>query len=193
MWTRIINVSEYHPGQGSLCNLLEDITQSFANPTKIPWSRRQSWQPRFDPEAYAKGLKNKSLDDFRFSESRLRDYVKKVTKMRKGIRDQIVLVGVGNKDASGQPKALPSAILQRIQKGYFNSEQRRRYQPDPRDIEETPIGSRRRDKKRVVLDLSSRLSITHRVLVGKESQAELAKEYRVSPVFVSLLISKMKK
>ena len=33
----------------------------------------------------------------------------------------------------------------------------------------------------------------HRVVVGKESQAELAKEYRVSPQFISAILSTFKK
>ena len=51
----------------------------------------------------------------------------------------------------------------------------------------------RRSRKKYVFDLSTKLRIMHRVIVGKESQAELAKEFRVTAKFISHLISTLKK
>ena len=42
-------------------------------------------------------------------------------------------------------------------------------------------------------DLSTKLKIGHRVLIQKESQSDLAKEFRVSPKFISQLIASLKK
>lgn len=75
--------------------------------------------------------------------------------MRRFIRDQISHNGDRNENVLGEQIELPSAILQRIEKGYFNSHRKRAFQPDLREPQETPIGSRRRARKRVVLDLSA--------------------------------------
>ena len=72
------------------------------------------WKPRFDPEAFAKDLKDKTLEDFRFSEQSLKDYVKKVSKLRKAFRDQVEYFRGRNETIFGDPITIPSAILQRI-------------------------------------------------------------------------------
>ena len=60
--------------------------------------------------------------------------------------------------------------------------------------EEVPPGQRqRRFRTARALSIEQKLDIAHRAIVGCEGQAELAKEFRVTQVVVSLLVSKVRK
>ena len=55
------------------------------------------------------------------------------------------------------------------------------------------INLRRRSKKRMPLTVAEKITIVHQVLLGKETQAAVAKEHRVSAGVVSILCNKVKK
>ena len=57
--------------------------------------------------------------------------------------------------------------------------------------EEVPLGLKRRGRKPKTIGLNQKLDIVHRVLVGGESQSDLAKDYRVSQSLISNLITKV--
>ena len=60
--------------------------------------------------------------------------------------------------------------------------------------EERPPGQRqRRFRTEKALSIEQKLDIAHRAIVGCEGQAELAREFRVTQVVVSLLVSKVRK
>ena len=51
---------------------------------------------------------------------------------------------------------------------------------------------RRKSKERGPLDISQKLDIAHRVIVDRDNQAELAKEFRVSKGYISMISSKVR-
>ena len=59
--------------------------------------------------------------------------------------------------------------------------------------EEPPLGLKRRRRRAKPLDLDQKLRIVERVIIGGESQTDLAKDYRLSPAAVSNLITKVRK
>ena len=59
--------------------------------------------------------------------------------------------------------------------------------------EEVPLGLKRRGRKPKTLGLNQKLEIVHRVLVGGESQSDLAKDFRVSQSLISNLVTKVRK
>ena len=52
---------------------------------------------------------------------------------------------------------------------------------------------RRRQVRKSCLTLEEKLDIAHRVIVCREAQKELAQEYRVSQLVVSVLVGKVRK
>lgn len=52
---------------------------------------------------------------------------------------------------------------------------------------------RKRSRKRGVLSTNDKINITHRVLVDFEKQAEVAKDFRVTPQVVASIIFKAKR
>ena len=58
---------------------------------------------------------------------------------------------------------------------------------------EPPLGLKRRRRRAKPLDLDQKLRIVERVIIGGESQSDLAKDYRLSPAAVSNLITKVRK
>ena len=54
----------------------------------------------------------------------------------------------------------------------------------------TPIGSRKRSRRHGALSLSQKIQIVYQVLCRKDRQADVAKEYRITLSYVSLLVNR---
>ena len=67
-----------------------------------------------------------------------------------------------------------------MRRGEFNGKAELKKQLRPDFVEPVPHGKRRRMKKRKPLSIDERISIVHKVLVGFEMQADVAKDFRVS-------------
>ena len=57
----------------------------------------------------------------------------------------------------------------------------------------TALASRHRSKRRGPLTIAERIDIAHRVLIGHEMHAELAREYRVTAAVINMVISKARR
>ena len=59
--------------------------------------------------------------------------------------------------------------------------------------QETPPGLKRRRRRAKPLDLDQKLRIVERVIIDCESQADVAKDYRISAAAICILIAKVRK
>jgi hypothetical protein len=59
--------------------------------------------------------------------------------------------------------------------------------------EPIPIGQRRATKRKLKLSAKTHLEIAHRAIVGKESQQDLALEYRTSTSNISMIVNKLRR
>jgi Trp operon repressor len=59
--------------------------------------------------------------------------------------------------------------------------------------EVTPPGLRQRRARHSRLSLDEKMTIVNRIVIGLESQTDLAKEYRVSKAAISVMLKSIKK
>ena len=82
-------------------------------------------------------------------------------------------------------------LVEKMNRGYFTKTSLRPQLCDELK-DETPIMQRRR-RRRSQLHPSDIIEIVHRVLVGNEYQADVAKEFRIHKSVVSMHVSKVRK
>jgi hypothetical protein len=76
-------------------------------------------------------------------------------------------------------------LVEKIHKGYHRSKKRKHNLYVEELKVDTPLGTQRRLKQRAKLSLQDKLQILKRVVIDKEMEAEVAKEFRTSKARVS--------
>jgi hypothetical protein len=78
-----------------------------------------------------------------------------------------------------------TSLASRIMKGYHSQKKLSSINSLSETFEETPIGQRKQRKRKAKIGVSEKLDIGYRVIMMKESQADLAKEFCVSRALIS--------
>ena len=86
-----------------------------------------------------------------------------------------------------------SRLAQRIRRGEYNDGAAKKELLKPDFSEPVPVGRRKRSRKRGPLSIGNKIDIVYRMLINFEKQAEVAREFRVSPQVVAHLMMKAKK
>jgi hypothetical protein len=147
----------------------------------------------WDQEKEAKTIKFDTLEKHKLSQEELKSYGMQITNQRKKIRKEALAVDEKESQGPGDDPEVSTALAQRIKKGYFSTKKRTYEQMVREEESEVPEGLQRKKKTNQRLDISERLDIAYKGIVNSESQADLAKEYRVSQAVISLVVTSAKK
>jgi hypothetical protein len=85
-----------------------------------------------------------------------------------------------------------SRLARRVQRGAFRDQQTEKALLACDISEQVAIGNRKRSKRKGPLTLNEKIDIVHRVLIGFEKHADIAREYRVAPSVVAMVIYRAK-
>ena len=120
------------------------------------------------------------MEQYKLGEKRLKSLGIEVSKLREKLRELALHHDKGVAFVEGKDIHDVSRLAMRIRRGEYNDGAQRKKLLRPDFTDDVPIGSRRKSKKRGPLSINDKIGIVHRVLVGYEKLAEIAKEFRVS-------------
>ncbi len=193
MWSRVISISEDADEDIGTWNIEFELAELLRMPRPLPPRREPEWMPIFRPTSYAKAHPEMTLEGFALGEKRLRTLGIEVSKIREALRKEAL--HQAKAEGAEQQRDLHeiSRLARRISRGEFREGAQEKQMIKPDFQETVAIRSRHRSKRRGPLTISERIDIAHRVLVGYEMHADLAREYRVSSGVIAQLIFKAKR
>ena len=151
----------------------------------------QPWAPAFCPRTFVKDHKDIVTEAFALEPTELQ----KLGAQASELRSRFLREAEEEEAADGKGLGLEQKEVEKMVKKIRARGSTRDRGPslagdvDFRDP--VPPGQRKRSRKQGPLSVSSRTSIVHQVLVEHEMQAEVAKEWRVSPKVVNKLVQKV--
>jgi hypothetical protein len=89
-----------------------------------------------------------------------------------------------------EEEAAVRRLGQKIHKGYFRVSTRKPVSHYQDFAEPVPVGQRKRTRGLVGLTLLEKTTIVHKILVLYEKQADVAREYRITPLVVQALTNR---
>ena len=170
-----------------------DLLMANSYPYQDANSTAEDWAPIFFSKHYIDEHHDVTPENYELKSEELERLGILVSKLRARIRDDAEAEVKMEFDLGTMPKVDFDKAIQKI-----------RSRKATRDIktgpaycmdfkEPVPSTSRHRSSKRAPLTVNEKINIVHQVLVGKEMQAMVAREYRVSAKVVSILCCAVKK
>jgi hypothetical protein len=122
-----------------------------------------------------------TFEHYSLGEKRLKSLGVEVSKLREKLREHALSLDKSEALDHGQDVHEVSRLAQRIRRGEYKDGSAKKSLLTPDFSEPVPVGQRKRSRKRGPLSIGSKIDIVYRVLIDFEKQAEVAREYRVSP------------
>ena len=148
--------------------------------------------PIFQSTAYAKEHPDLNLEAYRLGEKRLRMLGVEVSKLRAHLRKEALHQANAEAREHGRDVMEVSRLARRAQRGAFRDQVAEKAMLAPDIDERVAVGRRQRSKRRGPVTLNEKIDIVHRVLIGFEKHADVARELRVAPSVVAMVIYKAK-
>ena len=189
-WTRIIDFDHIDDYRIKSFEIEEDLEDDGPEPAPRGRGRRKDWAPLFFSKTCWNDLEEKSLAANVIQKRALKLLAKKAVQARKIIleraRGMIEPEAFPLEDANGQISSL-SKKQQARGTGIVSKHNEIAPSEYRRAV---PIGKRKRSRRDGPLTLSQKTLIVYRVLVEKMAQKDVAKEFRVTQGYISLLCNR---
>ena len=136
---------------------------------------------------------DKTLEDSKLSDTNIKALGKQITNIRTNLRLKALEFEKEEETSTKAEGDVTSVnnLAAKMHRGYFKSKVL-----NPEEVDYIPSNTpvlHRTIHKSKRLSLKEKMEVIHGVLVRHEFQAHIAKQYRVKPVVVSVLVNKAKK
>ena len=192
-WTRVVSLDKLESNEVETYPVEDDMLDEYRLPNQLSKKRKAKWQPVFDPKEFWRSRDEHELDKYKLTDRQLKAAAKRVTDMRELIlRRAEDLV---KKDQEAMVDGL--AVSAKEGKKIRNRGSTRHRDPNeikPSEYMETPPGSHRhRSRTKSKIELSERIKIVHEVVCQLKPLKQVAKEHRVTPSWISSIVTKSRK
>ena len=191
LWTRVISINVDDLERVRTYPIATDLLVADGIELGQRDAGQQPWAPLFSPRGFAEQYPDATLDQYRFTPERLRQYGVQVSQMRRRLRD--LACHCDDKLQANMPEeiAFVSNIAKKMQRWEKRTRQESLLVDSKAFHEETPILQRRRVKHRPKLSDEQIVRIGFRAIVEMEKQPTIASEFRITPSYVSKIVKRI--
>ena len=147
--------------------------------------KKKAWKLTFDPMQLERDHDEINMAQFKLSEKELKRQAVICSSLRETIRTKALEYESASATSSDKVNPSIPKLAKRVEMGHFSTSKKRSRKRGELPDEPTPVGLRKRCRKKGPLTTKDKLDITFRVIKNKESQMSLAREYRVTDARIS--------
>jgi len=193
LWTRIVSLDQDDEIDIESHEIDEDILTIDDEPDDQPKKGKRQWKPYFYSKDFWETHPNKELDHYVIKHYDLFKLANKATSHRQMFFDKAEAIDIENGDFILDAEHDTELQGRKVRSRGMNPLKKENEIKPSEYRNPTPIGCRRRTRKRRNLSIDEKVAIVHSIIVDLNTMTDVAKEYRVTVACISNLVSVSKK